>query len=149
MSASNRSRSLHRTKYIKFYHLRTYDRINAPPSLIREMEHHSGRKFHEAQVALTAEWLGPPSNIWHQDKVEVRVPLPSKSLEGDTGKTKVESFPLPANVDEGRRIIDQFHSGATRRDTAVADNVGQHVQHDRTSLMDEGWLGTAEEERAA
>lgn len=45
-------------EYIRWYNLRSYDRINAPASFIKKMEERSGVNFHEAQVALAKVWVG-------------------------------------------------------------------------------------------
>lgn len=38
-----------RTEYIRWYNLRSYDRINAPRSFIKQMEERSGIEFYQAQ----------------------------------------------------------------------------------------------------
>lgn len=63
------------TKYIRWYNLRGYDRINAPKSFIKKMEQQSGVQFHEAQVALAKIWVGG-MDIGEQkdvDKVDIKV----------------------------------------------------------------------------
>ncbi|KDQ10873.1 hypothetical protein BOTBODRAFT_35827 [Botryobasidium botryosum FD-172 SS1] len=138
--------------YLRFYHLRTYDRINGPPSLIQQMEKRSGVKFHEAQVALSREWLGPSEinhGRWHQEKVSVKIPQETAALGGDPGKATVESFDFPPTVEKAREIIAKFEKGAPRDDKIVSDNVGHHAQMNQTGLLSERWLGSSEEERAA
>ncbi|THG95529.1 hypothetical protein EW145_g7942, partial [Phellinidium pouzarii] len=141
--------------YIKFFHLRAYDRINAPnPSFISKMEKNSGVSFHEAQVALARQWVGKPTpSIKAQDKVFIQIAAPTGEgvvITKDT-EVKSEEVPLPRTVDEARRIIERFESGAEglRGDKDVADTVSQHMLSDRTGLLEEKWLGTETEERDA
>jgi phospholipase D1/2 len=146
-----------RRDYIRFYHLRAYDRINAPISFIQEMEKNSGVKFHQAQIAQARLWIGDDS-FWHQEKVQIKAPLPDTGLDptgmGVTEKTKdaqktVEEVDMPKTTQEASEIVARFQNGATREDEGVADNVGQHALTDRTRLGDEKWYGTEQEERDA
>ncbi|KAI5116806.1 hypothetical protein M0805_009483 [Coniferiporia weirii] len=139
-------------QYIKFHHLRSYDRLNAPySSFIADMEQNSGVSFHEAQVALARQWIGTPfPDVPTQDKVFIQVPKPSGEgvVVTDDTEVKSEEVPLPRTVDDARRIIERFESGANnlRGDEDVADTVSQHMLNDRTSLLEEKWLGTEQEE---
>ncbi|KAJ7206672.1 hypothetical protein GGX14DRAFT_637817 [Mycena pura] len=120
--------------YIRFYHLRAYDRINAPPTTyIQEIEEKSGVKYHEAQIALACQWIG------NDDSGQKTVAL---SLSTETVPPILES------EDAARLVIEHFEKAAreVRRDEDVADNVAQHMLHDRTSLMEEKWLGSEQEE---
>ena len=141
--------------YIRFYHLRTYDRINAPISLIKEMEQNSGVKFHQAQIAQARLWIGD-DGFWRQEKVQIKAPDPDAGLDdtgmGVTEKGKnvqktVEEMDMPGSTQEAADIVARFQSGATRSDEGVADTIGQHSLSDRTSLLDEKWYGTEQEER--
>ncbi|PAV14831.1 phospholipase D nuclease [Pyrrhoderma noxium] len=141
-------------QYIKFYHLRSYDRINAPyGSFIGQMEQNSGVSFHEAQVALARQWIGQPfPGVKVQDKVYIKKPpTTGEALTEDKSKVEVEEIPLPATEDDARQIVERFERGADdiRGDEDVADTVSQHMLQDRTALFDEKWLGTETEERDA
>ncbi|KAH7921001.1 phospholipase D/nuclease [Leucogyrophana mollusca] len=139
--------------YIRFYHLRSYDRINAPlTTLISRMEENSGVMFHEAQIALARQWVG--QNYMGQDAPrDVYVKIPQETQEGvvvsEATPTKKEKVPLPATYEQAKDIIERFEQGADdiRGDEDVADTVSQHMLQDRTNLLDEKWLGTEEEER--
>ncbi|TDL24340.1 phospholipase D/nuclease [Rickenella mellea] len=140
------------TEYFRVYHLRAYDRINAPyPSFISQMEQNSGVSFHQAQVAISREWVGNVQpGEWAPDKVNIKVPKPTG--EGVVvSETKSEAVPLPKTVEEAKSIVERFELGAQgiRGDEEVADTVSQHMLSDKTSLLDEKWLGTEEEERNA
>lgn len=118
------------------------------------MEDQSGVKFHEAQVAMAREWIGNPfEGVSTQQTVSIKVP--DENVEGvvitkDT-KAKTEEVPLPQSDEEARLIVKRFEEGANnlRSDEDVADIVSQHMLSDRTSLLEENWLGTEDEERAA
>ncbi|KAL0576186.1 hypothetical protein V5O48_005784 [Marasmius crinis-equi] len=137
--------------YIRFYHLRTYDRINAPPSYISKLEAVSGVSFHQAQVALARVWVNDPDPQNSQKTVAIQQPAPSAEGLVRTNKTdaKIEQVPIPQTEEEAREILRRFESAAeqVRQDEEVADNVVQHVLLDKTRLDQEKWLaGTPEEE---
>lgn len=64
---------LPRTDYIRFYHLRCYDRINAPKSFIDQMARDSGVSFFQAQIAQARLFLGDDTT-WKQDKIQISAP---------------------------------------------------------------------------
>ncbi|EIW74184.1 phospholipase D [Coniophora puteana RWD-64-598 SS2] len=142
------------SEYIRFYHLRSYDRINAPlGTLISQMEQNSGVTFHEAQIALARMWIGEHAGGGGDENApkEVFVKVPQATQEGFTvtdAPVKQEKVPLPPNYDAAKDIIERFQEGAqgVRGDDAVADSVAQHALRDVTELKDEQWLGTEEEE---
>lgn len=140
--------------YIRFYHLRSYDRINAPQqSLISQMEANSGVTFYEAQIALARQWEGPRYTGGDAPKeVFIKVPQPAQAgmALGQT-KMKMEKVPLPASYDEAVDIIRRFEKGSDdiRGDEDVSDTIAQHTLLDRTSLSSEIWYGSEAEERDA
>jgi phospholipase D1/2 len=145
------------TDYIRFYHLRSYDRINAPyGSLISKMEANSGVKFREAQLALARQWIGDQSNASGEKPItEVFIKVPQPTTEGivetKATETKIDKVPVPASEEKARQVIEAFEHGADtiRGDEDVADTVSQHMLADKTGLLDEKWLGTPQEELAA
>jgi phospholipase D1/2 len=116
------------------------------------MEDNSGVKFLQAQVALARQWLaGDP--LTQQKEVAVVIPQETKQgiviqkpSEKDKEKEKVENIPIPTSEDEARNLIARFESGAPRGDSGVSDSVSSHVLRDKTSLLDESWYGTEQEE---
>lgn len=139
--------------YIRFYHLRSYDRINAPmASYISKIEQNSGVTFHEAQVALARQWIGQDPQSTQK---EVTLTLPSVTGEGIvvSGKTaaRTVTVPIPESEELARATVARFERGADglRGDEPVSDTVAQHMLSDRTSLLQEKWLGTPEEEHNA
>ncbi|KZT05728.1 phospholipase D/nuclease [Laetiporus sulphureus 93-53] len=143
--------------YIRFYNLRAYDRINAPyDSYFNLIEENSGVKFHQAIAAVARLWVGEGEE--KDAPAEVSVVLPTGELDEEmtvsgSGKPKLrsETYPLPQSYDEAHDLLRRWRDAAVglRSDDDVSDNVVQHMLTDKTSLMDEQWLGTEEEERAA
>ncbi|KAG6828047.1 hypothetical protein H0H92_009547 [Tricholoma furcatifolium] len=127
--------------------------INAPMgSFIKKMEANSGVTFHQAQVALARQWIGmDPENT--QTEVTLSIPEPTKEglVLSDKTPTRTETVPIPQSTEEARAIVERFESGALgiRGDEDVSDTVAQHMLCDRTSLQEELWLGTEEEELEA
>lgn len=93
------------TEYIRWYNLRSYDRINAPSSFLKEMEKRvsrdasslflrifpeplsdprsclfqSGVSYHDAQVALAREWVGTDSvGDEKADTINITIPVDEK-----------------------------------------------------------------------
>ncbi|KAI0738349.1 phospholipase D/nuclease [Daedaleopsis nitida] len=139
--------------FIRFYHLRAYDRINAPwDTYMKQVEERSGVPFHQLTVALARLWVGHTEG---PTEVSVSIPtgnsLAEQSTSGKKPELKTEKYTMPGSVEEAHEIVERWRNAAleTRTDEEVSDNVVQHMLHDRTSLLDEKWLGTEEEERFA
>ena len=137
-----------------------HDRINRHSSsliesFIKKMEENSGIKFHQAMTALARQWIGPREGPSDPTTVSVVLPtgkaLIEPSAAGTKNEYKKETFPLPTTIEEAKSIIEQFQQGAesVRGDETVSDTVSQHALLDTTSLQDEKWEGTSEEEKAA
>ena len=116
------------------------------------MEENSGVSFLQAQAALAKQWLGQPYPD-AKDPTKVFIKKPSTTGEAlvvtDKSNEKGEEVTMPATEDEARQIIERFQSGAegVRGDDEVADTVAQHMLCDRTSLLQEKWLGSEQEEK--
>jgi phospholipase D1/2 len=138
-----------RKDYIHFYHLRSYDRINAPwPSFINQMEERSGVTFHQAQIALAKQWIGNPE-IWAQTSISIQQPVPTtEGIVVENTKIKVEELPIPTTVEEATETIEKFQNGAVglRDDYQVSDSIAHHALMDDTNLLQEKWLGSEQEE---
>lgn len=82
----------------------------------------------------------------------VKIRTLEETTEGlvPTDKTEnlVQEFPIPTSEEEADETIHRFEESAknVRGDENVSDNVSQHMLHDNSSLWDELWLGTDEEE---
>ncbi|GJJ12954.1 hypothetical protein Clacol_007201 [Clathrus columnatus] len=139
--------------YIRFYHLRAYDRINAPmESYIERMETQSGIKFSQAQAAL--------SRIWMSDDSSPPI-LPKNDLTGKEKRkwTKIlcrdrnskEFEAMPRSVHHAKELIYTFQKAVdcVREYEHIADSVAHHAMRATTSLTDERWYGKSREEKAA
>ncbi|KAG8850840.1 hypothetical protein FRB96_009577 [Tulasnella sp. 330] len=139
--------------YIRFYHLRAYDRINAPLGFISQMEINTGVTFHEAQIAQARMWIGD-DGFWHQDTVKIKRPSEFAGVDDNNlGMTEkktveeVESVNFPKSTALAQGIVQRFESGAPRSDVMVSDTISQHLLQDETQLQDEAWMGSEQEER--
>ncbi|KAF7304896.1 Phospholipase [Mycena kentingensis (nom. inval.)] len=137
--------------YIRFYHLRAYDRINAPLSTyISKIEEEAGIKYHEALAALARVWIGNDSN-GDQNAITYALPVPNNEAPPAGNKKsgpRTETVPIVENEEAARKTVASFEAAAkkVRGDSAVSDSVPHHMLHDKTTLLDEKWLGTEEEE---
>lgn len=120
-------------------------------TLIAQMERYSGVTFHEAQIALARQWVG--KYLFGKDvpqEVYIKVPQEAKLGVTATEETpaKKDKVPLPESIEAARQVIQRFESGAQtlRLDETVADSVARHALQGRRSLLDEGWMGSEEEE---
>jgi phospholipase D1/2 len=113
------------------------------------VEELSGVSFYQAQVALARLWVGDPSLV-DQKEVSLRVVEPTSEglLISDKSNPKIETVPIPESEEQARETIERFEQAARqiRSDENVADSVAQHMLRDLTSLVDEQWEGTEEEE---
>ena len=62
-------------------------------------------------------------------------------VTSENTKETIKEVKVPPTVEEAVKIIKKFEEGAPRSDEDVADTISQHVQQDRTSILDEKWLG--------
>ncbi|KAK2462177.1 hypothetical protein APHAL10511_005809 [Amanita phalloides] len=132
--------------YIRFYHLRSYDRINAPmDTLIKRMEDQSGIKFLQAQVALARQWV-VGDTVTDQKEVTVIIPQETQEAIVVQNPPKTENIPMPSSETAARDVVARFERAAPRGDSDVSDSVSSHMLRDETSLLDEKWLGTEQEE---
>ncbi|KAG9018728.1 hypothetical protein FRB90_010196 [Tulasnella sp. 427] len=139
--------------YIRFYHLRGYDRINAPASFITEIERNSGVTFFDAQVAKARTLIGD-DGFWFENFCQIKRPSAFSGLDdanlGMTEKQSTEEVQVsqyPPTTQAAREVVQRYESGAPRTDVMVADSIAQHRLQDRTSLLDERWMGNEQEER--
>ena len=117
------------------------------------MEQNSGVKFSEAQVALARQWVAGDM-LTTQREIILSLPREEEELdintEKDKDKDKPRTFkvPIPVDAQAAHQVVMNFQNGAcgVRSDDPVADNVAQHRLQDNTSLLEEKWLGTEEEE---
>lgn len=120
-----------------------------PDSYIHQSEERSGVKFHEAQIALSRKWIDGDM-LTSQKTVQIKIPKETSEglVHSDKTEQDIQEFPIPESDEQAEETIRRFEDGAksVRGDEDVSDNVVQHMLQDRTSLLDEEWLGTEEEE---
>jgi phospholipase D1/2 len=113
------------------------------------MERNSGVKFSEAQVALARQWVAGDM-LTTQREITLSLPREETGLEtgAEGDKPTTLKVHIPVDSEAARHVVEQFQQGAhgVRSDELVADNVVQHRLQDNTSLLEEKWLGTEEEE---
>jgi phospholipase D1/2 len=114
---------------------------------IRQMEQNSGVNFHAAQVALAREWVAGDT-LTTQKEVVIVIPQEESLLPAGKQGAITEKVPIPVDDVAARQVVERFERGAltVRSDEVVSDTVSQHMLTDNTSLLDEAWLGTEEEE---
>jgi len=135
--------------YIRIYHLRTYDRINAPAGFIKSIEENSGVTFNQAHVALARKWVSGDAYTEQKTVIVGKAHLTTDPLApGQPTPATTEEVPLPESDQAAEEIVSKFEHGADnlRRDAFVSDSVAGHLLRDRTTLAQEKWLGTREEE---
>ncbi|KAL7424937.1 hypothetical protein Q5752_000624 [Cryptotrichosporon argae] len=135
------------TEYISFWNLRSYDRINSPADAIKRMEERSGVSFHEAQIALAKIYMGDNVKEGY-NTVTIEQAHDAHTNADETGKkgSAQTQVKLPQTVEEAKEIIQRFQNGAEKSDEHISDNIGQHAMLDKTSIFDEKWDGTDDEE---
>ncbi|KAJ3852821.1 phospholipase D [Lentinula lateritia] len=131
--------------YIRFCHLRAYNRINAPQ--------HSGVSLHQAQVALVRQWLGSQvTSATDSGPIKVTITVTIKSPQvTKEGVIITEKMPLKEEAvavsdteeEEAKQIIRRFERAAeaVRGDEDVSNNVVQHMLSDKTGLEQYKSLG--------
>ncbi|RPD76227.1 hypothetical protein L226DRAFT_521907 [Lentinus tigrinus ALCF2SS1-7] len=142
--------------YIRFYHFRAYDRINAPwGSYMKQIQERSGVSSHQLNVALGHIWVGRGEGIEDPKEVSVAIPtdksLAEQTTSGKKSELKTETYTMPGTLEEAREIVDHWREAAQelRSDEAISDNVVQHKLHDLTSLVEKRGAGTEDQKRAA
>jgi phospholipase D1/2 len=121
--------------------------VRRADSYIKEMEQISGVGFYDAEVAQARRWIG---DSWGPGtEKEVKVIEVQKNYKKNDVKTK--TVRMPESLNAANDVIEKFESASLqiRDDEYVSNTVGQHAMIDQTTLGEEKWLGTEEEERDA
>jgi len=114
--------------------------------LIEQMENISGVKFYEAQVALARQWMAG-DNITGQREIVICEPQEESLFPSDKPQV-MQKVTIPQDERAAREMVERFEraSANVRNDDSVSDSVCQHALADNTSLGDEVWLGSKQEE---
>jgi phospholipase D1/2 len=142
-------------KYISFYNLRSFDRIDYDPATLKQIEQAAGISDYEAEAALARIYLGESagSEELKQNK-EVTFKLAQKgesmgagnrdmtAREGNTMKVD-----LPQSVDEARQRLRTWSEAASRYNSGVPASIA--TQGYSNGLENLPWLGSEQSERDA
>ncbi|PLW11253.1 hypothetical protein PCANC_20318 [Puccinia coronata f. sp. avenae] len=142
-------------KYISFYNLRSFDRIDYDPATLKQIEQAAGISYYEAEAALARIYLGESagSEELKQNK-EVTFKLAQKgesmgagnrdmtAREGNTMKVD-----LPQSVDEARQRLRTWSEAASRYNSGVPASIA--TQGYSNGLENLPWLGSEQSERDA
>lgn len=114
---------------------------------IKQTEQNSGVTFPEAQVALSRQWVAG-DQLTTQKEIILSVPAGGESLVPAGKETNTIKVPIPTDDNAAREVVEKFENAARaiRSDADVSDSVSQHMLADKTSLFDEKWLGSEQEE---
>jgi phospholipase D1/2 len=142
------------TKYIFFFNLRSYDRLNKTPA-VKKQEEESGVKYRDVQRAHAEEVMGEGIH----GTIDSHGGRDSHMGERheQSSQRQIVDGELKENVDEERRPDDAVRNlDAKRRFEAAADGdvsrsdpaatVAHHAMADRGPLSEVPWDGDAEDE---
>lgn len=118
---------------------------------IDAIENSSRVKFVEAQVALAKQWVAGDT-ITVQKEIVLGVPVERDIFVVDDDKLKAKpatvKSSIPSDGEAARQAVEMFQRGsfALQSNKTVSDNVAQHRLAANSSLLNEPWLGTEQEE---
>jgi len=109
-------------KYISFYNLRSFDRINYDPETLKKIEDAAGISYYEAEAALARIYLGESAGSEELEKnKEVTFKLAQKGESMDAGNRDMMArggetlkVDLPKNVEEARQRLSTWSEAASR-----------------------------------
>jgi len=145
--------------YIRFYHLRSYDRIANDPDYLERKAKEAGIDYDTAAAALGRVALGPDAYKKELElNKEVHFTLAKAGGEAETFDTDKEQktrksadevvIQMPDGYDEAWEQIHKFEKAA-KRDIEIKDSVAHHAMKWAGSLLDEPWGGSEDSERSA
>lgn len=117
---------------------------------IERIEKCSKVTFVEAQVALAKRWV-TGDTITVQKEIVLGIPEEKDIFVPDDGKLKAKpatvKAPIPTDEEAALQSVEVFQNGSYGlQSKAISDNVAQHRLTTNSSLLDEPWLGTEQEE---
>lgn len=137
------------TKYVFFFNLRSYDRLNVTPKL-KKQEEEAGVSYQELQRAEAQEIMstgidgvngteddddGAEGHLGTREKIAQKL-----HRKDDSGDQKLEE-----KTDAKRKFEEKRDSGGAN-DPLSSDSVAKNAMHNTPSVADEHWEGTDEEE---
>lgn len=123
------------------------------PGFIDTIEKNSGVTFTQAQVALARQWVAGDT-LTTQKEIVLGVPQKGDVFvvdKKDSDKLKAQPVTIkeviPTDDEAALQTLEAFQNGSYGlQEEAVSDNVAQHMLNANSSLFDEPWVGTEEEE---
>lgn len=114
-------------------------------SFITKIEGKSGVKFHEAQVAFACQYASEDTASMAGSVLTLSGP---HQLFNDKTPPETETVPIPESETAARQLVEKFENGSEYigADEEVSDTVTQHRLANNSTLLEERWLGTPEEE---
>lgn len=131
------------TKYIFFFNLRSYDRLNVTPKL-KKQEEESGVSYQELQRAEAEEIMG--EGIHGSEDTEGGADRHMGKHPHLLGKHKDQAGDENAEetIDAKRKFEAKKQAGV--ENPLSADSVAKNAMHGTPSIVDEKWEGTDQEE---
>lgn len=142
-------------KYISFYNLRSFDRINNDPNRLQEIERKTGISYYETQAALARIYLGDHASSEELEKnkyVTFKLAQKGESMEVGTRDMKAQdgetiNIQLPNTIEEARERLRTWSEAASRTNTRIPDTLA--TLNNPNGLENVPWSGTEESERDA
>lgn len=131
------------TKYIFFFNLRSYDRLNVTPA-IKKQEEESGVKYQDVQRAEAEEIMDTGIHGSRDDEDGADKHMGRKSAlnpKDDSGNEDKEK-----RTDAKRKFEAKSGVAGTDREPASTDSVAKNAMHKQPNLSDEKWEGSLEDE---
>lgn len=130
-----RAQGVDPTQHIFVFNLRSYDRLNRTPAVIKQ-EEESGVKYHEVQRAEAEEIMGEGIH----DSADVEGEREEHMGKSDQ-QNQIDNS--AKNLDAKRRFEEAKQDG---QDCQSSCSVAHHAMADAGKLVDEPWEGDAEDE---
>lgn len=131
------------TKYIFFFNLRSYDRLNVTPA-VKKQEEESGVKYQDVQRAEAEEIMDTGIHGSRDDEDGADKHMGRKGIfnpKDDTGSEDKEK-----RTDAKRKFEAKSGVAGTDHKPASQDSVAKNAMHKQPNLADEKWEGTLEDE---
>lgn len=137
-----RAQGIDPTKYIFFFNLRSYDRLNVSPA-IRKQEEESSVTYQEVQRAqaheIMSEGIDGSKGEQRIDEKKFRMKK-SKEIPDQDSEDEVEE-----KTDAKRKFEAKRHEPDSK-DPLSADSVAKSAMLDQPNLADESWQGSEQDE---
>jgi phospholipase D1/2 len=139
-----RAQGVDPTKYIFFFNLRSYDRLNVSPA-IKKQEEESGVTYQEVQRAqaheIMSEGIDGSKGEQRVDEKKFRRKKSKEILDQDSGDEVEEE-----KTDAKRKFEAKRHDESDSQHPLSSDSVAKSAMLNQPSLADESWQGSEQDE---